>query len=188
VDVLLHGRPVGTSVAIIGAGGIGFDVAEFLSHDDAHASASLDIPAFMREWGIDMTLEARGGLTAAAELRSSREIWLLQRKPTPAGRDLGKTTGWVHRLALKRRGVRMLSGVAYERIDDAGLTIRQGGEARLLAVDNVVVCAGQEPRRELVDGLARAGIKPHLIGGSLHAAELDAKRAIDEGSRLAAAL
>jgi 2,4-dienoyl-CoA reductase (NADPH2) len=188
VDVLLHARPVGASVAIIGAGGIGFDVAEFLSHDDAHASASLDIPAFMREWGIDMTLEARGGLAAASELRSPREIWLLQRKPTPAGRDLGKTTGWVHRLALKRRGVRMLSGVAYERIDDSGLTIRQGGETRQLAVDNVVVCAGQEPRRELVDGLARAGIRPHLIGGSLHAAELDAKRAIDEGSRLAAAL
>jgi 2,4-dienoyl-CoA reductase (NADPH2) len=188
VDVLLHGRTVGDSVAIIGAGGIGFDVAEFLSHDDAHAASSLDIPAFMHEWGIDMTLAARGGLAEEAQPRSPRDIWLLQRKPTPAGRDLGKTTGWVHRLALKRRGVRMLSGVAYERIDDAGLTIRHGGESRLLAVENVVVCAGQEPRRELVGGLDRAGIKAHLIGGSLHATELDAKRAIDEGSRLAAAL
>jgi 2,4-dienoyl-CoA reductase (NADPH2) len=188
VDVLLHGRTVGASVAIIGAGGIGFDVAEFLSHDGAHAPGSVDIPAFMREWGIDMTLTSRGGLAEEAEPQSPREIWLLQRKPTPAGRDLGKTTGWVHRLALKRRGVRMLSGVAYERIDDAGLTIRHGGESRLLAVENVVVCAGQEPRRELVEGLDRAGIKARLIGGSLHAAELDAKRAIDEGCRLAAAL
>jgi 2,4-dienoyl-CoA reductase (NADPH2) len=188
VDVLLHGRTVGASVAIIGAGGIGFDVAEFLSHDGAHAPGSVDIPAFMREWGIDMTLTSRGGLAEEAEPQSPREIWLLQRKPTPAGRDLGKTTGWVHRLALKRRGVRMLSGVAYERIDDAGLTIRHGGESRLLAVENVVVCAGQEPRRELVEGLDRAGVKARLIGGSLHAAELDAKRAIDEGCRLAAAL
>jgi 2,4-dienoyl-CoA reductase (NADPH2) len=142
----------------------------------------------MGEWGIDMTLSSRGGLAEEAEPRSPREIWLLQRKPTPAGRDLGKTTGWVHRLALKRRGVRMLSGVAYERIDDAGLTIRHGGESRLLAVESVVVCAGQEPRRELMEGLDRAGVKARLIGGSLHAAELDAKRAIDEGCRLAAAL
>jgi 2,4-dienoyl-CoA reductase (NADPH2) len=188
VDVLLHGRPVGSSVAIVGAGGIGFDVAEFLSHDAAHAATSLDIPAFMSEWGIDMTLGARGGLIEAAEPRSPREIWLLQRRPTPPGRDLGKTTGWVHRLALKRRGVRMLAGVGYERIDDAGLAITQGGKSRLLAVDHVVVCAGQEPRRELVEGLERAGLRPHLIGGSKLAVELDAKRAIDEGARLAARL
>jgi 2,4-dienoyl-CoA reductase (NADPH2) len=188
VDVLLHGRPVGGSVAIIGAGGIGFDVAEFLSHDVAHAAPSLDIPAFMREWGIDMTLAARGGLVGAAEPRSPREIWLLQRRPTPPGRDLGKTTGWVHRLALKRRGVRMLAGVGYERIDDAGLAITQGGESQLLAVDHVVVCAGQESRRELVEGLERAGVRPHLVGGSKLAVELDAKRAIDEGARLAASL
>jgi 2,4-dienoyl-CoA reductase (NADPH2) len=188
VDVLLHGRPVGGSVAIVGAGGIGFDVAEFLSHDAAHAPTSLDIPAFMREWGIDMTLAARGGLVDAVEPRLPREIWLLQRKPTPPGRDLGKTTGWVHRLALKRRGVRMLAGVGYVKIDDSGLAITQGGESRLLAVDHVVVCAGQEPRRDLVEGLERAGVRPHLIGGSKHAVELDAKRAIDEGARLAASL
>jgi 2,4-dienoyl-CoA reductase (NADPH2) len=142
----------------------------------------------MREWGVDMTLAARGGLVEAAEPRSPREIWLLQRKPTPPGRDLGKTTGWVHRMTLKRRGVRMLAGVAYERIDDSGLWIRQAGETRCLPVENVVVCAGQEPRRELVAGLEAAERRPHLIGGSKLAAELDARRAIDEGARLAAAL
>jgi 2,4-dienoyl-CoA reductase (NADPH2) len=188
VDVLLRGRAVGKAVAIVGAGGIGFDVAGFLSQDSAHAPTSVDIPAFMSEWGIDMTLAARGGLAPAAEPRSAREIWLLQRKPTPPGRDLGKTTGWVHRLSLKRRGVRMLSGVSYERIDDGGLWITQGGETRLLPVDHVVICAGQEPRRELVAGLEAAGARAHLVGGSNRAVELDAKRAIDEGSRLAAAL
>ena len=190
IDVLLHGRPVGKSVAIIGAGGIGFDVAEFLSHDPSQPAASTDIPGFMSEWGIDMALSTRGGLAPAADLEQSmpRTLWLLQRRPTPPGSDLGKTTGWTHRLALKRRGVRMLAGVTYEQIDDAGLHLRVGNEARVLAVDNVVVCAGQEPQLELVAGLASAGRKPHLIGGSRLAMELDAKRAIDEGSRLAAAL
>jgi 2,4-dienoyl-CoA reductase (NADPH2) len=190
VDVLLHGRPVGGRVAIVGAGGIGFDVAEFLSHDAAHPPSSQDIPAFMKEWGIDMELTGRGGLASAAATTPSvpRTIWLLQRKPTPPGRDLGKTTGWVHRLALKRRGVRMLSGVSYQRIDDAGLWILHGEKAELLEVDHVVICAGQEPQRELQAGLERAGMHAHLIGGSKLATELDAKRAIDEGSRLAAAL
>jgi len=187
-DVLLRGIAVGPRVAIVGAGGIGFDVAEFLSQDAAGTPTSLDIPAFMREWGIDMTLEAQGGLTAAAEPRSPREIWLLQRKPTPPGRGLGKTTGWVHRLTLKRRGVRMLSGVAYDRIDDAGLWLSRGGRQSLLEVDHIVLCAGQEPRRELVAGLEAHGLRPHLIGGSKLAVELDAHRAIDEGARLAAAL
>jgi 2,4-dienoyl-CoA reductase (NADPH2) len=112
----------------------------------------------------------------------------LQRKPTPPGRDLGKTTGWVHRLALKRRGVRMHAGVSYQRIDDAGLWIRHGDKAELLEVDHVVICAGQEPQRELQAGLGQAGLRAHLIGGSKLATELDARRAIDEGSRLAAAL
>jgi 2,4-dienoyl-CoA reductase (NADPH2) len=188
VDVLLRGRPVGASVAIVGAGGIGFDVAEFLSHDAAHGSPSLDIAAFMREWGIDMQLAARGGLAPETALSSPREIWLLQRRPTPPGRDLGKTTGWVHRLALKRRGVRMLAGVTYIGIDDQGLAIEQGGVVRRLEVENIVICAGQEPRRELVAGLEASGLQPHLIGGSKLAVELDAKRAIDEGARLAAAL
>ncbi len=188
VDVLLNRRPVGGKVAIVGAGGIGFDVAEFLSHDAGHASSSLDISAFMSEWGIDMRLDERGGLVPAAATASPREIWLLQRKATPPGRDLGKTTGWVHRLTLKRRGVRMLAGVEYLGIGDRGLEIAQGGEKRLLDVDHVVICAGQEPRRELVAGLEQRGLRPHLIGGSKLAAELDARRAIDEGARLAASL
>ena len=190
VDVLLRGMPVGKSVAIVGAGGIGFDVAEYLSHDSTHPAASTDIAAFMSEWGIDMTLSRRGGLTAEANLAASmpRTIWLLQRKPTPPGRELGKTTGWVHRLALKRRGVRMMAGVSYERIDDDGLRIAVGTESRLLPVDNVVICAGQEPQRELAAGVEAAGFRVHLIGGSKLATELDAKRAIDDGSRLAAAL
>ena len=188
IDVLLLGRPVGASVAIVGAGGIGFDVAEFLSHDPAHSPSSLDVPAFMKEWGIDMSLESRGGVVPAPALESPREIWLLQRKSTPPGRDLGKTTGWVHRLALKRRGVRMMAGVSYERIDDRGLAITQGGESRQLEVDHVVICAGQEPRRDLAAGIEAAGYRVRFIGGSHLATELDAKRAIDEGSRLAAAL
>jgi 2,4-dienoyl-CoA reductase (NADPH2) len=188
VDVLLRGRPVGARVAIVGAGGIGFDVAEFLGHDAAHASTSLDIPAFMCAWGIDMQLAGRGGLATETALSSPREIWLLQRKPTPPGRDLGKTTGWVHRLELKRRGVRMMAGVSYVGIDDRGLAIEQGGETRVLEVDHVVICAGQESRRELVAGLEARGLRPHLIGGSRIAAELDARRAIEEGARLAAAL
>jgi 2,4-dienoyl-CoA reductase (NADPH2) len=188
VDVLQHRRPVGARVAIVGAGGIGFDVAEFLSHDEAHAPSSVDIPAFMAEWGIDMTLSARGGLVAESPLRSARDIWLLQRRPTPPGRDLGKTTGWVHRLALRKRGVRMLPGVEYQGIDDRGLSIVQGGKPQLLPVDHVVICAGQEPRRELAPGLEARGLRPHLIGGARIAAELDARRAIEEGARLAAAL
>jgi 2,4-dienoyl-CoA reductase (NADPH2) len=190
VDVLLHRREVGKRVAIMGAGGIGFDVAQFLSQDAADAPASQDIPGFMKEWGIDMSLAGRGGLAAqgAAPPATARMIWLLQRKPTPPGRDLGKTTGWVHRLALKRRGVRMLAGVAYDRIDDAGLWIRQDDRPQLLEVDNVILCAGQEPQRELLAGLGRAAMRAHLIGGAKLATELDAKRAIDEGSRLAASL
>ncbi len=190
IDVLLRGRAVGGSVAIVGAGGIGFDVAEFLSHDPAHPPSSQDIPAFMAEWGIDMKLAARGGLVPEKDLAPSnpRTIWLLQRKPTPPGRDLGKTTGWVHRLALKRRGVRMMAGVTYDRIDDRGLSITQGGQSQLLAVDQVVICAGQEPLRELVAGIEAGGMQAHLIGGSNVATELDARRAIDEGARLAASL
>jgi 2,4-dienoyl-CoA reductase (NADPH2) len=189
-DVLLHGRAVGRRVAIIGAGGIGFDVAEFLSHDAARPSPSQDIAEFAREWGIDMTLGSRGGTVPQPDLAAemSREIWLLQRKPTPIGRELGKTTGWIHRLTLTRRGVKMLRGVEYERIDDAGLHVRVGGEPRLLVVDNIVVCAGQEPERGLAEGLATAGLTPQLVGGCRLAEKLDAKRAIEEGVRLAARL
>jgi 2,4-dienoyl-CoA reductase (NADPH2) len=135
-----------------------------------------------------MNLAARGGLVAESPARSPRDIWLLQRKPTPPGRDLGKTTGWVHRLALRKRGVRMLPGVEYQGIDDRGLAIVHGGKPQLLPVDHVVICAGQEPRRELAACLEARGLRPHVIGGARIAAELDARRAIEEGARLAAAL
>lgn len=185
VDVISGRVEVGARVAIIGAGGIGFDVAEFLCHS-GHSS-SLDIPAFMQEWGIDMDLKARGGIegVTASIAPSPRTIYLLQRKPEGLGKTLGKTTGWIHRLGLMQRGVKMLGGCRYERIDDAGLHLFVGDEPRLLAVDNVIICAGQDPLRELVDGLS----KPyHLIGGADVASELDAKRAIDQGTRLAATL
>ena len=187
VDVLLHGREVGGSVALIGAGGIGFDVAEYLAHEPpapGHDAAA----EFLRAWGVDTSLGRRGGLTAEgpAMAQSRRQIWLLQRKPTPPGRDLGKTTGWIHRTELRNRGVQMVAGVGYERIDDTGLMITTKAGPRLLEVDNVVVCAGQEPLRSLVAELSGVGRQAHLIGGAKLAAELDARRAIDEGSRLAA--
>lgn len=189
MDVLLRGAPVGRSVALIGAGGIGFDVAEFLGHRKG-VTPSLDIGEFMSEWGIDMRLATRGGLAATPPPKETapREIWLLQRKVSKPGDGLGKTTGWIHRTTLKRRGVHMLAGVNYERIDDAGLHIANGDDRRVLAVDNVVICAGQEPLRELEAPLRERGIEVQLIGGADVAAELDAKRAIDQGARVAAAL
>ncbi|MGH8265520.1 MAG: FAD-dependent oxidoreductase [Steroidobacteraceae bacterium] len=187
-DVLLRGVPVGERVAVVGAGGIGFDVAMFLSQ--AGGSTSLDIDAFLASWGIDRTLEARGGLIqhSAPHAASPRQITLLQRRVGKPGADLGKTTGWIHRTELKRRGVRMLDGVSYRRIDDAGLHIERNGSPELLTVDHVVICAGQEPARELEAPLRAAGVEAHLLGGALLAVELDAKRAIEQGSRLAAAL
>ena len=189
VDVLLRGAPVGPRAALIGAGGIGFDVAEFLGHPEDIAP-SLDVGAFLTEWGIDRRLVTRGGLAVALPPKetSPREIWLLQRKDSKPGDGLGKTTGWIHRTTLKRRGVHMLAGVTYERIDDGGLHITNGKDQRVLAVDNVVICAGQEPLRELQAPLQERGIEVHLIGGADVAAELDAKRAIDQGARVAAAL
>jgi 2,4-dienoyl-CoA reductase (NADPH2) len=186
-EVIRGARDVGERVAIVGAGGIGFDVAEFLSHDSA--SPSLDAAAFMAEWGIDPELKARGGLRDGGHVtRSERTIYLLQRKASKPGEGLGKTTGWIHRVALRRRGVRMLAGVAYRRIDDAGLHIATANGEQLLEVDHVVICAGQEPLRELQAPLESLGCRPHLIGGADVAVELDAKRAIDQGSRLAARL
>jgi 2,4-dienoyl-CoA reductase (NADPH2) len=188
VDVLLGGREVGESVALIGAGGIGFDVAEYLAHGSPAVDGAAATEEFMHEWGVDMSMERRGGLTAEAGSMapSRRLIYLLQRKPTPPGRELGKTTGWIHRTELKRRGVRMMSGVNYERIDDSGLHITTQAGPQLLEVDQVVICAGQEPLRQLADELQRKGRNAHVIGGAKLAAELDAKRAIDEGARLAA--
>ncbi|KAA1194631.1 NADPH-dependent 2,4-dienoyl-CoA reductase [Pseudohalioglobus sediminis] len=186
LDVLRDHKPVGESVAIIGAGGIGFDVAEYLTHGEA--SPATDIAQFMREWGVDMTLQARGGIEGVAAVvePSPRQVSLLQRKASKVGGGLGKTTGWIHRLGLEKKGVQMMPGCQYDRIDDAGLHITVNGEQKLLPVDNVVICAGQDPRRELLDGLE--GVTTHLIGGADVAAELDAKRAIDQGTRLAAAL
>ncbi|HXQ30870.1 MAG TPA: NADPH-dependent 2,4-dienoyl-CoA reductase [Steroidobacteraceae bacterium] len=188
-DVLLRDAPVGRCVAIVGAGGIGFDVAEFLSHDEGHA-ASLDVETFARDWGIDLTLTARGGLASRHGQPASarRELWLLQRKTTKLGEGLGRTTGWVHRIELRRRGVQMVAGVSYERIDDAGLHLRIGEQPTLIAADTIVVCAGQEPLRELAGPLMARGIDTHLIGGADVAVELDAKRAIRQGAELAARL
>lgn len=187
VDVVKGEVEVGKSVAIIGAGGIGFDVAELITHEGV--SASLDIPTFAKEWGIDFENHPRGGVTGVKPevARADREVFLLQRKETPVGRGLGKTTGWTHRLTLKRRSVKMINGVDYQRIDDDGLHLTVGGEPKTLAVDTIVICAGQEPLRELYDELQSAGVKSSLVGGAFEAMELDAKRAIDQASKLAAA-
>jgi len=183
LDVLKHKIPVGKKVAVIGAGGIGFDVSEYLCHEGE--ATSQNIPAFMKEWGVDMTLEARGGIEGieAAIAPSAREVFLLQRKTSKVGAKLGKTTGWIHRTGLKNKGVTMIPGCSYDKIDDQGLHITVGDTQQVLDVDNVIICAGQDPLRALVEGLN----KPHhLIGGADVAAELDAKRAIDQGTRLAA--
>ncbi len=190
LDVILQRKPVGRSVAVIGAGGIGFDVSEFLVHQGV--ATSLDREAFWKEWGIDTALEARGGVAGIKpEVHApARQVFLLQRKSTKVGDGLGKTTGWIHRTGLKNKQVQMLNSVQYLKIDDAGLHIRIGeeGEEKLLPVDNIVICAGQDPLRELYDDLVAAKQNVHLIGGADVAAELDAKRAIDQGSRLAAGL
>jgi 2,4-dienoyl-CoA reductase (NADPH2) len=185
LDVLRDGKPVGKKVAIIGAGGIGFDTAEFLTQDGP--SSSLDPAAFMHEWGVDMDIAKSGGLVAGGVHghKSAREVWLLQRKAGKPGERLGKTTGWIHRTSLKLRGVEMHGGVEYRKIDDEGLHVKMGGHEVVLAVDNVVICAGQEPLAELEAPLAELGKRVHKIGGAHVAAELDAKRAIDQGTRLA---
>jgi len=188
VDVLYHKKEVGKKVAIIGAGGIGFDVAEYLSHDHDAPAPSLDIKAFMQEWGVDMNYAIGGALTAAKPAPPAREIYLLKRSTGKHGKDLGKTTGWIHRASLKMKEIKMISSVVYNRVDDAGLHITVGDTDRVLDVDHVVVCAGQEPLRELLEPLQAAGANVHLIGGADKAVQLDAKRAIDQGARLAAAL
>ncbi|HKE46548.1 MAG TPA: FAD-dependent oxidoreductase [Rhodanobacteraceae bacterium] len=186
VDLLLGGRPAGKRVAIIGAGGIGFDVAEFLVQSPP--SPSTDVARWTHEWGIDTTLAAQSGLARPAPEPPDREVWLLQRTEGRPGKRLNKTTGWVHRSTLKAKRVAMLGGVAYERIDDDGLHVTIDGKPQLLPADSIVVCAGQVPNRALHAALAGCGTKTHLIGGADVAAELDAKRAIDQGTRLAAVL
>jgi len=190
VDVLAGGAKVGQRVAIIGAGGIGFDVAEFLV-DAPGRSLALDAPAWRREWGVGDPAETRGGLLRPAPAAPLRNITLLQRKAGKPGAGLGKTTGWIHRAALKMKQVEMLAGVNYEAITAEGLWISYGEkhlDTQLLAVDTIVLCAGQMPLRELEAPLRAAGRKVQLIGGALEAGELDAKRAILQGTRLAAAL
>ncbi|CAE6940257.1 NADPH-dependent 2,4-dienoyl-CoA reductase [Ectopseudomonas khazarica] len=189
LDAILERKPVGQKVAVIGAGGIGFDVSEFITHQGT--ATSLDREAFWKEWGIDTALEARGGVAGieAHPHPAARQVFLLQRKKSKVGDGLGKTTGWIHRTGLKNKNVQMLNSVEYVRIDDAGLHIRiAAGEEQVLPVDTVIVCAGQDPLRELQDGLQHAGQRVHLVGGADVAAELDAKRAINQGSRLAAEL
>lgn len=187
VDVLRGKANVGARVAIIGAGGIGFDVAEYLSHDGS--DASLNPQTFMKEWGIDASFQSAGGVTDFNPRHTSaREVTLLQRKSTKVGKGLGKSTGWIHRRSLNMRGVEMLGGCSYEKIDDAGLHIRIDDKPQVLDVDHVIICAGQVPFRELLEPLEQAGASVHLIGGADVAAELDAKRAIGQGTRVAAGL
>jgi 2,4-dienoyl-CoA reductase (NADPH2) len=179
-------KQAGRRVAIIGAGGIGFDVAELLTHVDMPGKTGTE--AFFAEWGIDPTSTVRGGLLAPQAAATARQVWLLQRKGGRLGSGLAKTTGWIRQATLRRRGVTMLAAVEYVRIDDAGLHLRVNGEARLLEVDTVVVCAGQESVRDLEDELRSAGMAVNVIGGADIAAEIDAKRAIDQGVRLAASI
>ena len=187
VDVLLHKKEVGERVAIVGAGGIGFDVAEYITHP-TEVWPSLDRDAYLKEWGVDKEYRLPGGLTQnRPQMPSSgRRVCLLQRKTGKMGETLGKTTGWIHRTTLKQRNVAMINGVIYEKIDDRGLHIILKGEPRCLEVDTVIICAGQEPLRDLKDELESQGMSIHLIGGADLAIELDAKRAIDQGARLAA--
>ena len=189
VELLLHGKPAGDRVAVVGAGGIGFDVSEFLV-SGGH-STTLDTDAWLREWGVADPAVARGGLGKPEITPPARRVYLLQRKAAPLGKGLGKTTGWIHRAQLKMKRVEMIGGVNYERIDARGLHVSFGERREtptLLEVDTIVLCAGQEPLRVLAGPLRAQGAKVHLIGGADVAAELDAKRAIEQGTRLAAAL
>ena len=186
VDAIMGRRGIGQKVAIIGAGGIGFDVAELISHSGPSGAMNIDV--FAAEWGIDFKNHPRGGVTGVMPkvARSDREVTLMQRKADSLGKTLGRTTGWTHRATLQRRGVHMVGGVEYVAVDDAGLHVRIDGEDRLFEVDTVIVCAGQDPLRALHDDLEALGVPSTLVGGSFEAMELDAKRAIDQATRLAA--
>ncbi|RLA51744.1 MAG: NADPH-dependent 2,4-dienoyl-CoA reductase, partial [Gammaproteobacteria bacterium] len=188
IDVIRGDKPVGHRVAIMGAGGIGFDVAELILHKGT--SAALDIKVFAREWGVDFDQHPRGGVTGVDPVveKADREVYLLQRKATPIGRGLGKTTGWTHRLSLARRDVKMINAVKYLKIDDAGLHIAVEDKPQVLDVDTVIVCTGQLPLRTLYDELQGSGLKVSLVGGAFEAGELDAKRAINQASYMAAAI
>jgi 2,4-dienoyl-CoA reductase (NADPH2) len=190
IDVLLHGKPVGERVAIVGAGGIGFDVAEFLVTQPGH-SPTMNLEEWMQEWGVADPAAVRGGVVRARPSPPARKVTLLQRKAGKLGKGLGKTTGWIHRAALLMKNVEMIGGVNYERITPEGIIVSYGEQRRdgqLIECDTIVLCAGQEPLRELHAPLTAAGVTVHLIGGADEAGELDAKRAIDQGTRLAARL
>jgi 2,4-dienoyl-CoA reductase (NADPH2) len=190
IDVLLHRKPVGARVAIVGAGGIGFDVAEYLAIAEGH-SPTMNLQEWLTEWGVADPALVRGGVVRAKPAPPARQITLLQRKPGKLGKGLGKTTGWVHRASLQMKQVEMIGGVNYECITPQGLFVTYGekrSDGQLIECDTVVLCAGQEPLRDLLAPLKAAGIKTHLVGGADEAAELDAKRAIDQGTRLAATL
>ena len=186
IEVLKLKKPVGNRVAVIGAGGIGFDVSEYLAHEGE--STALNIDAWLKEWGIDKTMNARSGIEGvqAKVHPSPREIFMLKRSNGKFGGGLGKTTGWIHRTSLKNKKVQFINQVQYSKIDDEGLHYIQNGAQKVLTVDNVIICAGQLPFKELLKPLEAQGIKVHVVGGADVAAELDAKRAIDQASRLAA--
>ena len=186
LDVLRDKVPVGEKVALMGAGGIGFDVAEYLTQNGPSGAVAPEV--FNAEWGIDATYASRGGLAAPTREEPARSVALLQRKESKVGAGLGKTTGWIHRATMAQRKVAMVPGVTYERIDDLGLHAVINGERTVLDVDTVVLCTGQEPLRELQAELEARGQIVHLIGGADVAAELDAKRAIKQGTELAASL
>ncbi|MBL4670573.1 MAG: FAD-dependent oxidoreductase, partial [Flavobacteriales bacterium] len=188
LDVLKHKKHVGKRVAVIGAGGIGFDVSEYLAHDGESTSQNID--AWLKEWGIDKTLNARSGIEGVKpEIEPSpREIFMFKRSKGKFGGKLGKTTGWIHRSTLKKKNVQFINRVEYTKIDNQGLHYIQNKEAKILEVDNIIICTGQNPLKELLEPLKENGLKVHVIGGADFASELDAKRAIDQGARLAAVI
>lgn len=188
IDAIKGNKPIGKKVAVVGAGGIGFDVTELITHEGT--SSALDIDQFAKEWGVDFENHPRGGVTGVEPIvnKADREVWLMQRKDTPVGRGLGKTTGWTKRLLLNRRGVNMVNAVEYVRVDDAGLHVLIGGQPKTFEVDTVIICAGQEPERSLYDALEAEGLSVDLVGGAYEAAELDAKTAINQATQLAAAV
>ena len=188
IDAIRGNKPIGEKVAVIGAGGIGFDVTELITHQGK--SSALDIELFAKEWGVDFDNHPRGGVTGVEPVvnKADREVWLMQRKDTPVGRGLGKTTGWTKRILLNRRGVNMVNAVEYVRIDDSGLHVLIGGQPKTFEVDTVIICAGQVPERTLYDDLMTKGVSADLIGGAFEAVELDAKTAINQATHLAAAV
>ena len=189
IDVISGEKTVGDKVAIVGAGGIGFDVAEYLLNDEA--AASHDVDSWLKDWGIDKNYDSRGGLLSDKKTGvtgSKRKVYLLQRKDEKLGMRLGKTTGWIHRMVLKNHDVEMIEGVNYQKIDDDGLHIIRHGQTRLLDVDNVIICAGQTSNSELYDALKNSDKEKYLIGGAYKAAELDAVAAIRQGVELATSL